>query len=99
MESWNKVPPHLQQLMRVCFDSSHYYRQHWYWNGESYLRIFKDKMKLTTIPDAEWATVQTEAEKFWDEVAAESELKAKVVGIIKKYNETMVKAGPPYRFG
>lgn len=99
MDSWNKVPPHLQQLMRVCFDSSHYYRQHWYWNGEAYLRIFKDKMKLTTIPDAEWATVQTEAEKFWEEVAAESELKAKVVGIIKQYNETMVKAGPPYRFG
>ena len=62
-------------------------------------RIFKDKMKLTTIPDAEWATVQTEAEKFWEEIAAESELKAKVVGIIKKYNETMVKAGPPYRYG
>jgi TRAP-type mannitol/chloroaromatic compound transport system substrate-binding protein len=99
MDSWNKVPPHLQQLMRVCFDSSHYYRQHWYWNGEAYLRIFKDKMKLTTIPDAEWATVQTEAEKFWEEIAAESELKAKVVGIIKKYNETMVKAGPPYRYG
>ena len=38
-------------------------------------------------------------QKFWDEIAAESELKAKVVGIIKKYNETMVKAGPPYRYG
>jgi hypothetical protein len=36
--------------------------------------------------------------KFWDEIAAEGEVKAKVVEIIKKYNDTMVKAGPPYRF-
>ena len=30
---------------------------------------------------------------------AESPLKAKVVEVIKKYNETMVKAGQPYRYG
>jgi hypothetical protein len=35
---------------------------------------------------------------FWDEIAAESEVKAKVVSIIKQYNDTMVKAGRPYRF-
>ena len=54
--------------------------------------------ETTTIPAAEWATVEDEADKFWDEVAAESELKAKVVAIIRDYNETMVKAGPPYRY-
>ena len=97
-ESWNKVPPHLQTLLKVCFDASHYYRQHWYWTGEARLRIEKDKLKLTTIPDAEWAKVEEEAHKFWDEIAAESELKAKVVDIIRRYNDTMVKAGPPYRF-
>jgi TRAP-type mannitol/chloroaromatic compound transport system substrate-binding protein len=97
-DSWNKVPPHLQKLMQVCFNSSHYHRQHWYWTGEARLRIEKDKLKLTTIPDAEWAKVEDEAHKFWEEIAAESELKAKVVSIIRKYNETMVKAGPPYRF-
>ena len=98
-ESWNKVPPHLQQLVRACFDSSHYYRQHWYWAGEARLRVDETKLKYTTIPAAEWATVEAEAQKFWDEIAAESETKAKIVGIIKKYNETMVKAGPPYRYG
>lgn len=98
-ESWNKVPPHLQQLLKACFDSSHYYRQHWYWAGEARLRIEESKLKYTTIPAAEWATVEAEAQKFWDEIAAESEIKAKIVGIIKKYNETMVKAGPPYRYG
>ena len=35
--------------------------------------------------------------KFWDEIAAESQIKAKVVEIIKNYNDTMVKAGQPYR--
>ncbi len=98
MDRWNELPEHLQELVKACFDGSHYYRQHWYWNGEATLRIEKDKLKLTTIPDAEWATVETEAQKFWEEIAAESELKAKVVDIIKRYNETMVKSGPPYRY-
>ena len=35
---------------------------------------------------------------FWDEIAAESEVKAKVVAIFKQYNDVMVKAGRPYRF-
>jgi hypothetical protein len=56
-------------------------------------------MKLTTIPDAEWATVEEAAQKFWDEIAAESEVKAKVVNIFKQYNADMVKAGRPYRYG
>ena len=43
--------------------------------------------------------VQAEALKFWDEVAAESERKAKVVQILKDYSATMEKAGPPYRYG
>lgn len=98
MERWNAVPPHLQKLLETCFEQSHYYRQHWYWAGEADLRINGGKLKLTTIPDEEWKTVEDAAVKFWDEIAAEGEVKAKVVEIIKKYNDTMVKAGPPYRF-
>jgi len=98
MDRWNEVPPHLQTLMEVCFNSSHYHRQHWYWNGEATLRQ-GDKLKMTTIPDSEWAKVEDEAHKFWDEIASETPLKAKVVDIFKQYNDTMVKAGPPYRFG
>jgi TRAP-type mannitol/chloroaromatic compound transport system substrate-binding protein len=96
-EKWNAVPEHLQTLFRLCMDSSHYYRQHWYWGGEAYLRTKGTKLKLTTIPDAEWKTVEDEALKFWDEIAAESPRKAKVIKILKEYNETMRKAGPPYR--
>ena len=99
MDRWNEVPDHLKTLMEVCFNSSHYHRQHWYWNGEAYLRVNENKLKTTTIPEEEWATVEDEAHKFWDEIAAESELKAKVVKIFRDYNETMVKAGKPYRYG
>ncbi len=97
MERWDAVPPHLQELMRVCFEQSHYYRQHWYWAGEARLRVEGADTKLTSIPDTEWATVEEAAQKFWDEIAAESETKAKVVEIFRNYNATMVKAGRPYR--
>ncbi len=98
MERWDAVPPHLQELMRVCFEQSHYYRQHWYWAGEARLRVEGADTKLTSIPDAEWATVEVAAQKFWDEIAAESETKAKVVAIFRQYNEAMAKAGRPYRY-
>ena len=98
-KSWEKVPPHLQQLFKLCIDSSHYYRQHWYWAGEADLRVNGPKMKLTTIPAAEWGTVEAEAHKFWDEIAATSPRCAKVVDIFKKYNALQTKAGPPYRYG
>ncbi|MDP3264908.1 MAG: TRAP transporter substrate-binding protein [Tabrizicola sp.] len=99
MERWNALPPNLQELLATCFESSHYYRQHWYWGGEADLRVNGGKLALTTIPDAEWKTVEDAAVKFWDEIAAESEVKAKVVAIIKQYNDTMTKAGRPYRYG
>lgn len=79
-------------------DSSHYYRQWWYWGGEAKLRTDGSKMKLTTIPDAEWAEVEKAAHTFWDEIAKESETKAKVVKILKEYNAKMEKAGRPYRY-
>jgi TRAP-type mannitol/chloroaromatic compound transport system substrate-binding protein len=96
--SWEKVPEHLKTLYQLCMDSSHYYRQHWYWGGEANLRVKGDKLKLTTIPAEEWATVEAEARKFWDEIAARSPRCAKVVQIFKDYNDLMEKAGPPYRY-
>jgi TRAP-type mannitol/chloroaromatic compound transport system substrate-binding protein len=98
MDRWNELPPHLQQLMRLAFDSSHYYRQHWYWGGEAKLRVSGDKLQLTTIPDDEWKQVELAAREFWDEIAQESETKAKVVKIFREYNEAMEKAGRPYRY-
>ncbi|MBI1207149.1 MAG: twin-arginine translocation signal domain-containing protein [Azospirillum sp.] len=98
-ERWNALPEHLKALFNLCMDSSHYYRQHWYWSGEANLRVNGKKMELTTIPDEEWATVEAEAHKFWDEIAATSPRAKKVIDIFKAYNATMVAAGPPYRYG
>ncbi len=98
MDRWNELPENLQELIRMCFDSSHYYRQHWYWGGEAKLRVDGTKMQLTSIPDDEWAQVEAAARTFWDEIAAESETKAKIVSIFKAYNEAMDKAGRPYRY-
>jgi TRAP-type mannitol/chloroaromatic compound transport system substrate-binding protein len=99
MDVWNELPDHLKTLLQLAMDSSHYYRQWWYWGGEASLRVNGEKMQLTTIPDEEWATVEAAAVKFWDEIAAESETKAQVVEIFRKYNEDMQKAGRPYRYG
>ncbi len=98
-ERWDELPEHLKTLFNLCMDSSHYYRQHWYWAGEAKLRTQGEKMELTTIPDEEWATVEAEAHKFWDEIAAKSDRNARVVKILKEYNAAMTKAGRPYRYG
>ena len=98
-ERWNEVPEHLKALFKLCMDSSHYYRQYWYWGGEAHLRTKGPKLKLTTIPDEEWKTLEDEARKFWDEIATNSPRSARVVKIFKEYAETMANAGPPYRYG
>ena len=99
MDSYNALPDHLKELLKLTMDSSHYYRQWWYWGGEAHLRTQGTKMKLTSIPDEEWAQVEAAAREFWEEIAQESEIKAKVVGIFKQYNEVMEMAGRPYRYG
>ncbi len=98
MKQYNKLPAHLKELLQLTMDSSHYYRQWWYWGGEASLRVYGKKLKLTTISDSEWARVEKAAVKFWDKIAAESKTKAKVVNIFKKYNSDMQKAGRPYRY-
>lgn len=98
MGRWEELPDNLKTLMQVCFDGSHYHRQWWYWGGEASYRVNGSKLQLTSIPDAEWAQVEAAARVFWDEIAAESPTKAKVVEIFKQYNADMEKAGRPYRY-
>ncbi|MFZ0451459.1 MAG: TRAP transporter substrate-binding protein [Desulfatiglandaceae bacterium] len=97
-DSWNKVPEHLKTLFRLCIDSSHYHRQYWYWWGEAHYRTKGGKLKLTSIPAEEWKQVENAAQKYWDEVAKKSPRCAKVVKVLKEYNQTMEEAGPPYRY-
>ncbi|MEQ8666103.1 MAG: TRAP transporter substrate-binding protein [Rhodospirillales bacterium] len=96
-ESWAKVPPHLQELFLLSIDSSHYYRQVWYWGGEADLRVNGKKMELTEIPKNEWDQVVKDAEEFWDELAGISPRTQKVVDAYKKYARTMDQVGYPYR--
>ncbi len=96
--SWAKVPDHLKELFKLSIDSSHYYRQIWYWGGEAKLRVEGKKMELTTIPAEEWDTVVKDAEEFWEEIASISPRAAKVVNIFKEYSKVMHKAGVPYRY-
>jgi TRAP-type mannitol/chloroaromatic compound transport system substrate-binding protein len=97
-DSWEQVPDHLKTLFKLTCDSSNYYRLHWYWWGEANYRTKGGKLELTSIPDAEWKTVEEAALKYWDEIAAKSPTNAKVVQILKDYAATMKAAGPPYRY-
>jgi TRAP-type mannitol/chloroaromatic compound transport system substrate-binding protein len=97
-KKWEALPAHLKALFKMQIDTSHYYRQHWYWWGEAHYRTKGGKLQLTTIPEAEWRTVEQEALKFWDEIAAKSPRNAQVVKILKEYSETMKKTGAPYRY-
>jgi TRAP-type mannitol/chloroaromatic compound transport system substrate-binding protein len=96
---WDEVPEHLKTLFHLSIDSSHYYRQHWYWWGEAHYRTKGGKLELTSIPEEEWAVIEEAAIKYWDEIAAQSPRNAKVVGILKEFIATMEQAGPPYRYG
>jgi TRAP-type mannitol/chloroaromatic compound transport system substrate-binding protein len=97
-DKWEAMPDHLKTLFRLCIDSSHYYRQHWYWWGEAHYRTKGGKLELTSIPQDEWKVVEDAAFAYWDEVAKKSERCAKVVKILKDYIKTMEEAGPPYRY-
>lgn len=97
-KSWEALPNHLKALFKLSIDSSHYYRLHWYWWGEAHYRTKGGKLKLTTIPEKEWKTVEDAAIKYWDEIAKKSPMNARVVKILKEYTQTMKAAGPPYRY-
>ncbi len=93
---WAAMPEHLKQIYIACMEASHTFRNQWYWGGEAKLRATGDKLQLRSIPAEEWKQVEDAAVKFWDEIAAESEVKAKVIGIFKEYNGIINSAGFPY---
>jgi TRAP-type mannitol/chloroaromatic compound transport system substrate-binding protein len=97
-KAWEKVPPHLQQLYKLTIDKSNYYRLHWYFWGEANYRAKAGKLTVTRLPESDMKIVEAQAQKFWDQYAGKSPRAAKVVAILKEYNENMIKAGPPYRY-
>jgi len=97
-QAWSDLPDHLKQVVMAGIEASHTYRNQWYWGGEARLRAQGDKLKLRSIPQSEWVQVEEAAKVFWDEIAEEGEVHAKVVKIFRDYNDVISKAGPPYSF-
>lgn len=67
----------MQELFKLCMDSSHYYRQYWYWGGEAKLRVNGGKLELTSIPSQEWKTLEKAAAEFWGKIVADGSPRAK----------------------
>ena len=95
--SWQKVPPHLQELFQITIDQSHYYRNVWYWGGEAKLRVEGEKMELTSLPAEEWAKVLSDCQRLLGRGRSVVAPRGRVVEAFKKYADTMEKAGYPYR--
>ncbi|MCI5076930.1 TRAP transporter substrate-binding protein [Oricola sp.] len=95
-QRWADLPDQLKQLVMSCVESGHFYRNQWYWGGEAKLRAEGDKLELTSIPQDEWSQVEDAAESFWDEIAQEGELEAKLVDIFRHYRKVINSAGYPY---
>ena len=93
---WTDLPEHLKQLYLATVESGHFYRDQWYWGGEARLRAQGDKLELTSVPQEEWQAVEDAAETFWNEIAEESETKAKVVQTFRDYRKVINAAGYPY---
>jgi TRAP-type mannitol/chloroaromatic compound transport system substrate-binding protein len=96
---WADLPAHLKAIVMAGIEAGHTYRNQWYWGGEARLRAQGDKLKLRSIPQDEWKVVEDAAKAFWDDIAAEAEINAKIVQIFRDYNEVIGQAGPPYTFG
>ena len=97
-ERWNELPPHLQTLFRLAMDSSHYYRQHWYWWGEAHYRTVGGEVELTTIPAEEWAAGRGRGRGVLGRDRRHRRAPGPVVQILKDYRAIMQQAGPPYRY-
>ena len=94
-ESWEALPPHLQQLWRMSIDQMNYRRTVWYYWGEAYQSAHGDFI-ITTMPDEDWARVMAGKEPLYDRVAALSPRCARVVQIIREHQADSTAAGAPY---
>ena len=71
------MPAHLKKIVLSSVESSHFYRNQWYFGGEATLRAKGTKIKVQSIPSQEWNQVEMAASKFWDDVAETGEVAEK----------------------
>jgi TRAP-type mannitol/chloroaromatic compound transport system substrate-binding protein len=94
-ESWEALPPDLQQLWLQAIDQMNYHRLVWYYWGEAWYRAH-GTWTLTEMPDEDWAKVMALKEPIYDEVAAISPRCAEVIRIIREHQADSTAAGTPY---
>jgi len=94
-ESWEALPPDLQELWLIEIDQMNYYREVWYYWGEAWYRAH-GTWNLTTFSDEDWQKVMDLKDPLYDEVAAMSPRCAEVIRIIREHQADSSAAGPPY---
>jgi TRAP-type mannitol/chloroaromatic compound transport system substrate-binding protein len=94
-ESWEALPPDLQELWLMAIDQMNYHRTVWYYWGEAYLSAHGDFI-ITTMPAEDWARVQALKEPLYEEIAAISPRCAEVIRIIREHQTDSTAARSPY---
>jgi hypothetical protein len=87
-------PP--QAMVMAATEAGHTYRNQWYWGGEARLRARATSWSCVPCPQRNGPRSKNAAKDFWNEVAEEGEIQAKIVEIFREYNEVINQAGRPY---
>ena len=95
-DSWNELPPDLQELWKLALGSFHFEKNNWYYTGEAVYRT-QPLFTLTTMPPDDWQKILDLKEGEYDRIAATSPRCAQAIDIIRDYQALMEEAGPPYR--
>jgi len=94
-ESWEALPPDLQELWLISIDQMNYHRENWYYWGEAWYRSHGEFI-VTELSEEDWAKLMALKEPLYDEVAAMSPRCAKVIQIIREHQADSSAAGGPY---
>lgn len=96
-DSWNELPPDLQEMWLMAIDAWNYKRTKWYFAGESHHRT-QPLFTLTSMSPEDWAKVLAGKEAEYDRIAAISPRCAEAIRIVRDYQAELEAAGPPYRY-
>ena len=96
-ESWEALPPDLQELWWLALDSYNFNKTEWYYWGESHYRTEGEEFILTELPPEDFAKFKSYKDELYDEIAASSPRCARAIQIIRDYQAELEAAGYPYR--
>ncbi len=88
----SKIPEDIQKILLSTLDEHFFLRtnQYIYLEDKTLSKAQKEQgVKLITLPPEEYAKMQVEARKMWDEVAKKGPQCAKAVQMLKDFNKSM----------